>query len=73
MEQLLSILFTNARDAMEANGLLNIEVYSLDNDVRIEVSDSGKGIPSSDIPRIFDPFFTTKDRERAWDLRLFTV
>ena len=62
MEQLFINLFTNARDAMEANGLLNIEVYSLDNDVRIEVSDSGKGIPSSDIPRIFDPFFTTKDR-----------
>lgn len=62
MEQLFINLFTNARDAMESNGLLKIEVFSLDNDIRIEVSDTGKGIPASDIPRIFDPFFTTKDR-----------
>jgi signal transduction histidine kinase len=62
MEQLFINLFTNARDAMEAQGLLKIEVHPLDNDVRIIVSDAGKGIPASDIPRIFDPFFTTKDR-----------
>lgn len=62
MEQLFINLFTNARDAMEANGLLKIEVQPLHNDVRIVVSDTGKGIPMSDIPRIFDPFFTTKDR-----------
>ncbi|MEK7735512.1 MAG: HAMP domain-containing sensor histidine kinase, partial [Nitrospirota bacterium] len=43
-------------------GLLKIEVQPLHNDVRIVVSDTGKGIPMSDIPRIFDPFFTTKDR-----------
>ena len=62
MEQLFINLFTNARDAMEANGLLKVEVYPLNNDIRIMVSDTGKGIPMSDIPRIFDPFFTTKDR-----------
>ncbi|MBI1812134.1 MAG: GHKL domain-containing protein, partial [Nitrospirae bacterium] len=62
MEQLFINLFTNARDAMEAKGMLNIDVHSQDNDVRIVVSDTGKGIPMSDIPRIFDPFFTTKDR-----------
>src|SRR3989339_1180134 len=62
MEQLFINLFTNARDAMEAKGLLKIEVQHLHNDVRIVVSDTGKGIPMSDIPRIFDPFFTTKDR-----------
>jgi len=62
MEQLFINLFTNARDAMEGQGLLKIEVQPLHNDVRIAVSDSGKGIPMSDIPRIFDPFFTTKDR-----------
>ena len=62
MEQLFINLFTNARDAMEANGLLKIEVYPLNNDIRIMVSDTGKGIPAADIPRIFDPFFTTKDR-----------
>ena len=34
----------------------------------IEVSDSGRGIPSDEISRIFDPFFTTKERGRGLGL-----
>jgi signal transduction histidine kinase len=27
----------------------------------VTITDTGPGIPETDIPRIFDPFFTTKD------------
>lgn len=30
-------------------------------DVRITVSDTGKGIPKEILPNIFEPFFSTKD------------
>ncbi len=31
--------------------------------IRLEISDTGIGIPSQHLPRIFDPYFTTKDKD----------
>jgi signal transduction histidine kinase len=60
LEQVFINLFTNAMDAMEESGLLNVRIDTTDNSVQIEVSDTGKGIAPQDIPDIFDPFHTTK-------------
>jgi signal transduction histidine kinase len=60
IRQALLNLLTNAAQAMPAGGTLSVAAR-LDGDaVRIEVSDTGDGIPDELRPRIFEPFFTTR-------------
>jgi len=64
LERVFLNLFTNAADAMSGKGELRVKVSYGEDDgmVRIEVSDTGSGIPPEVVDKIFDPFFTTKDR-----------
>jgi len=83
VEQVLMNLCLNARDAMPNGGTLTITVtnHKIDRDtdakqetyVRIEVRDTGEGIPPENIPKIFDPFFTTKQPGAGTGLGLSTV
>ncbi len=54
-------LAVNARDAMPEGGTLRVSARD-DGDgmVRVEVADSGKGIPPELLAKVFEPFFTTK-------------
>lgn len=61
MQQIFLNLVNNAIDAMEpTGGVVRISSQYLYNRILIQVSDTGPGIPQSNIDRIFDPFFTTK-------------
>ena len=75
MQQMIMNLALNSRDAMPAGGLLHIGLQQLSvataaipplpemtpgEWIRIQVTDSGNGIPPAILPRIFEPFFTTK-------------
>ncbi|BAU23696.1 PAS/PAC sensor hybrid histidine kinase [Caldimicrobium thiodismutans] len=60
---LLSIiqnLILNAREAMENSGELRIKAQKVDNFIKVEVSDTGPGIPEEVKNKIFEPGFTTK-------------
>jgi len=60
LNQVWMNLFDNAVYAMDKNGKLRIEIFQKNGDIKVNIIDSGKGIPADVMPRIFDPFFTTK-------------
>ncbi|HQG30277.1 MAG TPA: ATP-binding protein, partial [Candidatus Ozemobacteraceae bacterium] len=55
-------LLTNAIDAVDRDGRIEIFAEACPAGVRIVVEDSGPGIPAERLERIFDPFFTTKTK-----------
>jgi two-component system NtrC family sensor kinase len=70
LQQVFLNLFLNARDAMESGGTLSIRTWNEEGFARIEVADSGQGIPPEHLERIYDPFFTTKGSRKGTGLGL---
>lgn len=63
---LLSNLISNAIKYNVDNGKLFVRVYKKDEDMKIEVEDTGIGIPLSDKARVFERFYRVdKGRSRA--------
>jgi signal transduction histidine kinase len=67
IRQVFSTLLVNAMEAVDAGSTIDVRVRKASHPqnlavrgVRVTVSDSGVGIPATNIPRIFEPFFTTK-------------
>jgi signal transduction histidine kinase len=62
LQQCFLNLIFNAIEAMPKGGQLhiNLELESDKNNARIEIRDTGYGIPKENLEHIFDPFFTTK-------------
>jgi len=59
--QCLLNLHLNAIQAMGEGGVLTIRSLRGENrEIKVEISDTGKGIDPDDLKRIFDPYFTTK-------------
>jgi two-component system, NtrC family, sensor kinase len=76
LTQVFVNLFTNAAHAMsERGGVLRIAVRATDSgqSLRVEVTDTGSGIPTEAMPQIFEPFFTTKTDGRGTGLGLSIV
>jgi len=88
LENVISNLCTNARDAMPDGGEICIRTGLVDMDqdfegagenlapgeyIYIEVEDNGTGIDPSIVEKVFDPFFTTKRKGEGTGLGLATI
>lgn len=89
VEQILTNLIVNARDAVGKNGTIRVSVHNesvsgeemedidfapFEGDfVVLKVSDNGCGMDKETASRIFDPFFTTKDIGKGTGLGLATL
>jgi PAS domain S-box-containing protein len=79
MQQVLTNLIVNARDAMGARGQIFIRAENRpghgggDDQVVFEVADDGIGMDEVTLEHIFEPFFTTKEQGKGTGLGLSTV
>jgi two-component system NtrC family sensor kinase len=60
LQQVVTNVLLNARDAVAEGGNIWIDVLDVNERVVIRVRDDGKGIPPDMIGRVFDPLVTTK-------------
>ena len=70
LNQVWTNIIDNAVDAMNGYGELAVRIYSSDNDVIVELEDTGPGIPEEIQHKIFDSFFTTKEPGKGTGLGL---
>jgi two-component system, NtrC family, sensor kinase len=63
-------LVNNSLDAMPTGGALTVTAHVVEGRVRIEISDTGRGIDQQLLPRIFEPWVTTKPPGRGTGLGL---
>ncbi|WDP88621.1 MAG: GHKL domain-containing protein [Desulfobacter sp.] len=61
ISQVLLNIIINASQAIERTGEIRVKTSLEDQNVLIEISDTGCGIPKENQNKIFDPFFTTKE------------
>ena len=60
LNQVWTNIIDNALGAMKGEGTLTLRTWRVDEQVRVEIGDTGPGIPAEIKQRIFEPFFTTK-------------
>jgi signal transduction histidine kinase len=60
LKQVLWNLFSNAAQAMDQGGTVEIAAYKVEKVCCLEVKDSGGGISDENMKKLFQPFFTTK-------------
>ena len=73
LQQMLLNFLINAEQALQTvewRRAITIKTAAVDERVRLQVSDTGPGVPHDIQGRIFDPFFTTKPEGRGTGLGL---
>jgi PAS domain S-box-containing protein len=71
--QVILNLAVNARDAMPGRGTLRLTTRNVGNNVVLEVTDNGSGMPPEVRARACEPFFTTKELGKGTGMGLAVV
>lgn len=61
LRRALANLVLNAIDAMPGGGTLTLRTRAGNENIRIEVSDTGSGLSKEECDRLFTPYYTTKE------------
>ncbi len=64
MDRIFQNLLDNAVKFTSENGIISISLKKKNNFVQVEIADSGRGIPSDDLPNIFDRYHKEKRLEK---------
>ena len=70
LQQVYINLIMNALQAMPEGGKLTLRTSADDNQLKIEVQDTGQGISKENMRKLFTPFFTTKEKGKGVGLGL---
>jgi two-component system NtrC family sensor kinase len=72
LQQVFLNIINNAIDAIGKDGEININTRTTkrNNEISVEISDNGPGMPKDVLQKIFDPFFTTKEVGKGTGLGL---
>ncbi len=70
LTQVFVNLLVNAVQAIEQHGVIKIKTFQVRNSIKVQISDTGKGIPEDQLGKIFDAFFTTKEPGKGTGLGL---
>lgn len=70
-EWVIENICKNAIDAMEGEGQITLSISRKMDDIILDITDTGKGIPAGSLKTIFNPGYTTK--KRGWGLGLSLV
>lgn len=70
IEETICNLLTNSVQAIKKTGEIIIKTETSDNNIIIEISDSGEGISKVNLEKIFTPFFSSKEYGKGTGLGL---
>jgi signal transduction histidine kinase len=72
INQVFIHLLTNAVNAIDGPGTILVRTFQSDEEVYVQITDSGCGVSPERLPRLFDPVFSSKGARVKAGLGLFT-
>lgn len=70
IRQVFLNMINNAGDAIKGSGKITVATLAGDDEIQVNIRDTGMGMSAREMKKIFDPFFTTKEVGKGTGLGL---